>query len=451
MISKKIKTIFNSGSERSRLIKKNIIASFGLRLVSILCSLMVVPITINYVNPERYGIWLTLSSIVVWLSYFDFGFAHGFRNRFAEAIANNDIPLAKSYVSTTYFVLTILFSIVMLGASVLNSYLNWSDLLNVNPNLNPELQIVFQILIIFFCINIVAEVFSTMLTAYQRPALASVLKTSGYVLSLLLIYVLTQTTSGSLQLLAYASSGLPCLLTIIVSVVVFQKGSYKQFAPSVKSIRLSLTKNIVGMGGQFFFVMLCILFIFQFVNVIISRELGPESVTLYNVTFKVFGVVEMVMMIILTPIWSAYTDAYTRRDYNWMKSISRRLERIGLLCIPTLVILWGISPLIFSLWLGDSVRTSLDTSAAIAFFVLCRIWGNVYMFQINGTGKLRIQLLTYAIIALFALPLMITFGKLFGLIGIVLVPSVAYCAQIIVMRVQLTKIINGTEHGWWNK
>ena len=444
-------SIFSSGSERTQLIKKNIIASFGLRIVSIVCSLMVVPITIDYVNPERYGIWLTLSSIVVWLSYFDFGFAHGFRNRFAEAIAKDDIALARSYVSTTYFVLVILFSVVMLGALVLNSLLNWSEILNVNSNLNSELQGVFQILIIFFCVNIVAEVFSTMLIAYQRPAMASALKTIGYIMSLLVIFILTKTTSGSLELLAYASSGIPCLLTLSVSILVFHRGVYKQFAPSFRSIKLSLIKNVVGMGGQFFLIMLCILFIFQFVNIIISRELGPESVTLYNVTYKVFGVVEMVMMIILTPIWSAYTDAYTRRDYDWMTSISRRLERIGLLCVPALILLWCVSPFVFKLWLGDSVQTSLSVSAVIAFYVLSKVWGNIYMYQINGTGKLRIQLLTYMIIAFLAIPMMSYLGKLWGIVGIVLVPSVAFAIQLIVMKIQLNKIINRTSFGWWNK
>ena len=445
MISRKIKTIFNSGSERSRLIKKNILGSFGLRIVSIFCSLMMVPVTIDYVNPERYGIWLTLSSIVVWLSYFDFGFAHGFRNRFAEAIAKDDHELAQKYVSTTYAVLTLLFAGIMLVASAINYYLNWSDILHVNQVYNSELRIVFQILILFFCVNIVAEIFTTLLTAYQRPALSAAVKTGGYVVSLLVIYVLTLTTQGDLELLAYALSGVPCLFTLVVSIIAFKKKRFSIYAPTLKSVDFSLTKSIVGMGGQFFLIMLCILFIFQFQNIIISRELGAEQVTLYNVTYKIFGVVEMVMMIILTPIWSAYTDAYTRKDFAWMKNSSRRLEQLGLLCIPALFILWLVSPL------GNSVSTSLSISAVVAFYILCRVWGNIYMYQINGTGKLRMQLLIYAVIAVFAIPTMILLGRAFGLMGIVMVPSMAFLAQTLIMRIQLLKIISGASRGWWNK
>lgn len=80
-IRSKIYSYFTKGNERSVIIKKNIAASLVLKCVSILISLQVVPLTIDYINPTKYGIWLTLSSIIAWLSYFDLGFAHGFRNR----------------------------------------------------------------------------------------------------------------------------------------------------------------------------------------------------------------------------------------------------------------------------------------------------------------------------------------------------------------------------------
>lgn len=450
MISK-IKNKLLSGSERTVLIKKNIMASSMLRVISILISLMVVPVTINYINPERYGIWLTLSSIIAWLSYFDFGFAHGFRNRFAEAVARNDHALARRYVSTTYAVLAMIFTTLMIITSIINIFVSWSNILNVNASLNNELRAVFQILILFFCINIVAEVFSTMLTASQRPAASTAIKTAGNFISLLTIIILTYTTKGSLEYLAIAFSGIPCLLTIIISVIVFNKGKYKKYAPSFKQIDFSLTKNIIGMGGQFFLIMMCMLLIFQFTNIIISRELGPESVTQYNVTYKIFHIIEMVAMIVLAPIWSAYTDAYTRKDFAWMKRSASKLEKMGLISFPALILLTIISPFIFKLWLGDEVQASIYVSAAIAFFTFCKIMGAIYMHQINGTGKVRIQLVTYGIIAAFAIPTMIYSCHQWGLVGIVVVPSIAFFAQFIICRIQLNKIINQTAKGIWNK
>ncbi len=172
-IKDKVSAYFTKGNERSVAVKKNIAVSLVLKCISILVSLQVVPLTIGYVNPTKYGIWLTLSSIIAWLSYFDLGFAHGFRNRFAEAKAKGDMKLAKEYVSTTYAVLFLLFSVILLITLVVNNYLDWSRILNIDPVYKDELSLVFGLLACFFCLNIVASVFTTMLTADQKPALAS--------------------------------------------------------------------------------------------------------------------------------------------------------------------------------------------------------------------------------------------------------------------------------------
>ena len=179
LIKLKLYSSFTNGCTRSITVKKNIAGALVLKCISILISLQVVPLTIDYINPTKYGIWLTLSSIIAWLSYFDLGFAHGFRNRFAESKAKGDIKLAKEYISTTYIVLFLLFSFILLIVLIVNNFLNWSSILNIAPVYNNELHIVFGLLACFFCLNIVASVFTTMLMADQKPALAALVQTGG--------------------------------------------------------------------------------------------------------------------------------------------------------------------------------------------------------------------------------------------------------------------------------
>ena len=97
-----INKFLKKGHIRSINVKKNIIAMFAIRGISIVISLILVPLTIDYVNPTRYGIWLTLSSIVAWVSFFDIGFTFSLRNRFTELKATNNYEKAKAYVSTIY-------------------------------------------------------------------------------------------------------------------------------------------------------------------------------------------------------------------------------------------------------------------------------------------------------------------------------------------------------------
>ena len=134
------KSLINKGHSRSVKAKKNIIASFVIRGLSIAMSLLVVPLTINYINPSRYGIWLTLSSIVSWFSFFDIGLSQGLRNKFAEAKAKGDDTLARTYVSTTYAILTIIFSGVWVIFLIANHFLNWAHILNIPDNMQAEVS-----------------------------------------------------------------------------------------------------------------------------------------------------------------------------------------------------------------------------------------------------------------------------------------------------------------------
>ena len=104
-----IRKIIFKGSSRSVAVKKNIIGSFLVKGVSIIVSLLLVPLTLGYVSSEIYGIWLTISSIMVWLGFFDVGFTLGLKNKLAEAIALKDWKRGKALVSTTYFMMVLIF------------------------------------------------------------------------------------------------------------------------------------------------------------------------------------------------------------------------------------------------------------------------------------------------------------------------------------------------------
>ena len=113
ILKKTLNLLTKSSSSRTLNAKKNIIASFAIKSVSMLIGLMLVPMTIHYVSKTQYGIWITLSSIVGWIGFFDIGLGNGLRNKFAEAVAKKKYKLAKIYVSTTYAVVSIIIGIVL--------------------------------------------------------------------------------------------------------------------------------------------------------------------------------------------------------------------------------------------------------------------------------------------------------------------------------------------------
>ena len=446
-----LKNLYANSSGRSKEAMRNIIISFIAKGVSVVCSLLIVPITINYVNPTRYGIWLTISSIIGWVLFFDFGMGHGLRNKFAEAKAKGDMELAIKFVSTTYFTLgAIVFSLLFI-IGIAGQFINWPSILNVDVTYFHELKIVFAIVSFFFCINLVANLFSIILTADQKPGFAAMLGAAGQVLSLVVIYILTITSEGSLFHLALYYSGIPTIVLFVSSVYAFCFTRYKKYMPRFKYLDIKLVGSIANLGLQFFIINVCMICIFQMMNIVITRELGPDAVTEYNIAYKYFNILTIIIMIIITPFWSGYTDAYQKADYKWMENSMKKLEEIWMGSVLVSLIMLFLADSFFEIWIGKEVHVRLSTTVSLAIYVSLFNIGQIYMYLINGIGTIRIQLIIYSVFALLSWPLMVLFCRVFGLSGIVVVPAAVVLLQAVFGKIQLLKIIHSHATGIWIK
>lgn len=446
----KIRQYISSGNERSVLAKKNIIGAAFNKGVAIVISLLLVPATINYLNSEQYGIWLTISSIIAWMAYFDVGLVHGFKNKFAEAKANGNTRLARQYVSTTYAALIVIFGVLLLIVELLCPYINWAGLLNVNESYRSLLTRICSILFLFMSIQLSLGVLPALLTADQRSAFASMISTLGQGMALIAIYILASLPEKSMLYVCVALAGMPCLIMMVATLISF-KHRYKLFAPSIRYVNIKLIGNIVSLGGKFFAIQISMLLIFQVTNIILSRVLGPESVTLYNVTYKYFSIIQMAFNIILSPFWIAYTDAYVKKDFTWMKNVYRRLTKIYVLAILVGLIMLLFSPVIYKFWLPASVEIPLSLSFSMCLYILILSYSNMLMILINGTGKVFLQMIVYMSCAVVAIPTMTVLCRLCGITGILLVLSVVYILQSIVAKIQIEKILKNSAEGIWGK
>ncbi len=73
----------SSMSQRSSNVVMNTFASAIMKIITLLCSLIIVPITIDYLTPEYYGIWIAMTSILYWFLFFYVGLGNCIRNYLA--------------------------------------------------------------------------------------------------------------------------------------------------------------------------------------------------------------------------------------------------------------------------------------------------------------------------------------------------------------------------------
>lgn len=155
---------------RTWLAIKNIAVSLGLKGLSILASFMLIPATLGYLSDYEYGIWLTMSSVMSWVYLLDIGLGNGLRNKLSEALATKNFELAKIYVSTTFFFLSLIISVFIIFFVSINPLLDWYSILNVDPTRVSDLNSLVAYIIIFTCVGFVFKIVGNIYMAMQLPA-----------------------------------------------------------------------------------------------------------------------------------------------------------------------------------------------------------------------------------------------------------------------------------------
>lgn len=453
---------FLTGHKRTVKAKKNIIASIFIKGANIVVGFLMVRMTLEYLDQTKYGIWLVLTSIIGWISFFEIGLGGGLKNRLAVALAKNDYKLGKIYVSTTYAILTIIISIVAFIFIISNTFIDWTEVLNTDISYSEELSTLVLVVFNFFFIQFVLNMISIILKADQRPALADSFQSIGKLISLVLIFILIKLTlrsndsEGSLIYLGWILSASPVIVLIIASVYLF-KTDYKKIRPSLDFVKFEYAKDLLNLGFKFFFIQLSMIVIFQSSSIIIAQFYGPSEVTPYYISDRLFSVIMLIFTIVASPFQMAFTEAWVKNDITWIKNIVTKLFLMWSSLVLLAIVLYFISDPFFDVWIGkDKMKTILISDklkiSQLIYFLLFSLGGVFNMF-INGVAKVSIQMYSHLIGAIIFIPITFFFIKYlnWGIESVVIGGIIANFYYPIVAPIQYYKLITNRAYGIWNK
>lgn len=428
-------------SARDRNINRQIVFSFLAKGLGLAISLVQVPLLLNILGTESYGIWLTLLSITSWISIMDIGIGNGLRNKLAESLAVNDIEKAKKYVSTAYVSLTLIMLLPFLLAVVILPFVNIQTLLNTTID-SRTLLLTMLITVSSTVLSFVLGLVNQILFALQKNALTSFPSLLMSVVLIAILYALPRYTTIGLTSIATIYAILNIASLVLFSVYVFYKWPYLR--PSIKAYEKSYVHDILSLGLRFFLIQLAGIIIFSTDNFIITKLFGPELVASFNITFRLFNFLNIALAIIMTPFWSAYTEAYAKKEFHWIKN---RIRIMNLSMLPLAIILAILTyyhDALVDLWLGSQIITPQALPIFMAFYVLVSAWNNIYAFFLNGISRTREQLFTSIIAMILNIPLSIFLAKNLGLgiNGIILASIVCLLLFAIVGPITTYKTLN---------
>jgi O-antigen/teichoic acid export membrane protein len=439
-------------SDRTKKITKHVFISFFYKGGSIISSFLIVPLIINYLNTENYGIWLTLSSFLSWFSFFDIGLGNGLRNKFAEAKAKGNIDLACGYVSSAYFTIGAISFSIFIIFFIFNFFIDWTIIFNTNQTLQSELGYLMLIVFGFFCLQLVVNLITTIYTADQQPSMHGKINFYTQLGTLIIIWVLTKTCESSLFVFGLVFSTIPVVILLLLNWFSFNN-KYKSYKPSFSLWKRQHLKDIFGLGFKFFIIQFSGIVLFSTDSLIISNMLSPVHVVPYQMAFKYFSITTMLFSIISTPYWSGFTEAYVNNDKKWIYNSIKTLIKFSVLFIFGCLVLFLCSKWVYEFWLGDKVKIPTSLSILMMVYFIQTLFITPFTIYINGTGKVLIQTIQSIFSALINIPLSIYFIKQFdmGSSGVILATIISLIPSLILAPIQTWKLTIGTNNNLFNK
>lgn len=451
MIKKIVYKFLPNTQERSIEVFLNIFYSFFLKFGVAGSGILLVPINLNYLETQDYGVWLTLSSITTWFYFFDIGLANGFRNKFTQAVAIDDHLLARKYLSTTYAIICIICGSFIAIFEIVNYFLNWNNILNTNLNL-VTIQFLIQITFIMLCGKMILSILTTTLVAYHKVAISNTIEFLGSISILLITFIISKTTNSNIVLIGIINSTTPVFLLLIGSFL-FYKSILKQYQPSFSLIDFKLSHLLFSKGIQFFIIQIALMLMFTSNNLIISQLFGPEQVTPFSIINKYFSIPLMGFGIIIIPFWASFADAYFKNDVQWVKNMVKKLIYIWLALAVSLIIMVLILPFVLDIWIKRKLEYNQALVWYTSLFILISCWNSIFYNFINAVDKIRVQFLGAIVLVIINVPLSIFLCKYckMGVEGIMLSSCICLLPGSILSPYQYFLIINNKAKGIWLK
>ena len=449
---KVLKNRYSLLDQRTKLYNKNAILMLLIRGVAILISFFYIPLFLGSLNIIDYGIFLTLTSVINWLGLMDVGLSNGLRNRLTEAISNNKIELAKGLVSTAYFAIFIYILTIFIIFITLSNFIDWSVVLNTEVERENEMHNLALIIFLSFCLNFLFGIINTIFLSLQLPYFKSVINLISQILAFITVYIMvTKYDIKDLVIIATTVSFLPILVLILSSIVLFMS-KFKNISPSISFIKFSLIKNIMGIGVNFFIIQVITIIIYQTNNLILMHTAGNESVVTLSIGLRYLESIGIIFTILVTPVWSASTEAFANSDYLWIKRTIKKLEKVAIGVAIIGLLLISIQKYFFAIWLGENnIDISIYNLLLILIYITARNFYQIYGYPINGSGRIRAQLIITLVVAIIYIPLTYSFGIVFGLNGILSIMAIAQIINVVWSKYQINLILNENAKGIWNK
>jgi O-antigen/teichoic acid export membrane protein len=380
---------------------------------------------------------MAISSVVLLLSFSDFGLGNGLLNAVAESSGSNDRRMMQKSVSSAFFLLSSIAAVLTALFFLLYPTIAWGRVFNVKSGL-ASLEVGPTCLVFFLCfaISLPLGIVQKVQIGLQEGFRNNIWQAAGSLAGLIGL-IAAVTLHAGLPWLIGAVAGLPVLTTGLNWLFQFQRSRPWLF-PRLTLFDRSIAWTLAGRGGMFFFSQVGAALTTQAPILLILRYLGPSSVPEYAVASRAISVLLLINSLMLGPFWPAYAEAMSSRDVAWIRRTFHKTLGISLaISLTGATAFFCTYQRLIPLWVSDRVTPTVATAGALAVFAVFYAIHNASSMCLNGCNRLLGQVIYQIPTAVLGIALAIRWSDRYGVGGIAIAFTLAEACLAILQFIEV--------------
>lgn len=400
--------------------------------VVVIANALSIPIAIRYLGGEKFGIWTILSTVLTMLLVLDLGVANSLTNFVSEAYARDDRDHASQYTTTALVIMTGL--ALLLGAigTVVFPHLDWYKIFKLSSR-TETVEVARSVVVAFviFLIDLPSRLAVKILGGYQELRTASLFTALGGVGNLLVIIAMVHLRAGLPAMVAGSSAALVGSdFVCLVWLVVFSK---PWLVPRTRHLSRRAAQGMMQLGLEFFLIQIAGLVVFNSDNLVITHYLGPAEVARYSVAWRLVGYAAILQTLITPAMWPAFSEAFERGDFSWVRSTFRKIMTITMSVAVFLAAFFAVTGnWIIRVWATEAAVPNRSVTLLMSLWVVISTYMNNTATVLASRGRTQVQAWCSLAAAVMNLVLSIWLVQRVGAAGVILGTIVSYATVLII-------------------
>ena len=422
------------------------IKNLMLKPINMIVAILYTPLLLSYLGAESYGLWSTVLTVINWINYFDLGIGLGLRNLLTKELTAKDFENAKKSVSTAYVILASISFVILFVLIILVFFLDWFTVFNTEIDMRIPLFITF----VFLCVNFVLALCNQLFYALHLSERVALRSTLVQVVNYVGVFVLSKTTEPSFIYMAILFGLSTSVIHIANMTGIFSK--YKYLRPNIKFFDKKKITQITNVGFAFFAIQLAGLLLNSVDHILITNLFGPEKIPPIDVSNRIFSLGSTFVGALMVPYLSRTTEALENGNFAWIRQAIKKIYIVFCLVLVVYIVVFIFFRPLVGLYLtlgGKNVEVEFSDGIILTMFLYNVLHSFVIVNTpfINGTGKLKFQLIVSVTSGILSIPLAIFFGVncALGAVGVKLAAVILMGAGAILYPINLHCILKKEE------